>query len=511
MGYPELDQDESIILETRNVKYKSISLDAILTNKRIILIDNKKEVIPPQDISLSSIRIVEMGENAIRDPFLLLILRTVSGEKRQMVITFPRQAGGDRRRECNEWVKKLDTLRPAPVADSVPEDLPVLAEEPEKKPEVSLPARTVIPETRPVKKKIEIARPLSKIIEKAPISPIPVETSTLPSGTFCTRCGNRVPLNSTFCNHCGTPIVHVPEKAAAPQPAVHQVQVPPTQPVSPAAERQNRPIEQIIHSIEPLIEDSVPRTHSGPLVRKNVPEQKAESPEPVPPAPEPPKESAPEVIWPVLSKTESPIAPAKEPEPAPAPAAPQPAAPEPLTPAPPPVPEGNKPDYRTIGIIAAVIIAIIIGIILLSGFTTGPTGVPQENTTAMKVTSVATTVPSPKPTTPIIQVTTLGTPATPTVMVPQSGVWVRVTYSGTYTGTIGIPGDVHQSTDSGDRFYQLSTVNGTVLVSVQKTDGSLEKLAVAIYKNGVLVKEDSTIAPKGIVDVQFDLKTVSSA
>jgi hypothetical protein len=47
MGYPELDQDESIILETRNVKFKSISLDAILTDKRIILIDSKKNVMPP--------------------------------------------------------------------------------------------------------------------------------------------------------------------------------------------------------------------------------------------------------------------------------------------------------------------------------------------------------------------------------------------------------------------------------------------------------------------------------
>ena len=291
MGYPELDQDESIILETRNVKFKSISLDAILTNKRIILIDNKKNVLPPQDIPLASIRIVEMGENAIRDPFLLLILSTVTGEKRQLVITFSRLAGAERKRECNEWVKKLDSLRETMIPDSYPADIPVLAEEPEIPPEVPAPApapapaptRTVIAGTRPVKKKIEISRPLSKIIEKSPVSPVPVETSSLPSGTFCSRCGNRVPLNSTFCNHCGTPIVHVPEKAAAPQPAAPSVKVTIQPPVSSPAEQQNRPIDRVIHSIEPLIEDSVPRTQSAPLVQKNSPEHKAEPPLPVPP------------------------------------------------------------------------------------------------------------------------------------------------------------------------------------------------------------------------------------
>ena len=73
-----------------------------------------------------------------------------------------------------------------------------------------------------------------------------------------------------------------------------------------------------------------------------------------------------------------------------------------------------------------------------------------------------------------------------------------------------MPNDLHASTDSGDRFYQISTTNGTVAVSLKKTDGSSDKLNVEIYKNGVLVKQASTIAPKGELEFQFDLKTVSS-
>jgi hypothetical protein len=495
MGYPELDQDESIILETRNVKFKSISLDAILTNKRIILIDSKKDVNPPQEVSLASIRIVEMGENAIRDPFLLLILSTIAGEKRQMVITFSRQPGAERRRECNEWVKKLESLRPAPVPDFVPADLPVQAGEPLKKPEVSPPAQAVVPGTRPVKKKIEIARPLSKIIEKTPVSPVPIETSSLPSGTFCSRCGNRVPLRSTFCNHCGTPIIHVPEQAGAPQPAVPQVQVPLPPPVGSAAERQSRPIEQIIHSIEPLIEDSVPRTRPAPLLQKNAPEQKAE-----PTAPEPPQESTPHVLWPVLSTSESPMAPAKEPAPA---------GPESPPPPPGPAPEESKTDYRAIGILVVAIIAIIIGIVLLVNFTSGPSGGPGQNVTTPAVTSLATSLPTPKPKTPNTPlVTTLVTPAPTQLMIPPTGVWVRVTYPGTFTGSIGTPGDQREVTDSGDRFYQIATTNGTVTAFLQKKDGSADKIVLEVYKNGVMVKQDSTVAPKGIVEIQFDLRTI---
>ncbi|MDD1696288.1 MAG: zinc-ribbon domain-containing protein [Methanoregula sp.] len=504
MGYPELDQDESIILETRNVKFKSISLDAILTNKRIILIDSKKNAIPPQDIPISSIRIVEMGENAIRDPFLLLILSSATGEKRQMVITFSRQAGAERRRECNEWVKQLDSLKAAMGPDVAPPDVPVQAEEPEK-PETSSPTRTVVASSRPVKKKIEIARPLSKIIEKTPASPVPIETSSLPSGSFCSRCGNRVPLKSTFCNHCGTPIVHVPEKAGAPQPAVPQVQVPLPPPISPASEKQGRPIEQIIHSIEPLIEDSVPRTQPSPRIEKSVPEPKAEPVAPSPPVPEPSKEPVSDVVWPVLSSAGSPMAPATEPV-APAPESPPPS--------PAPVPGGSdpgKPNYRTIGIIAAGVIVLIIGIVLLTSFNPGPGSGTGVNVTTPAITTPATTIPTTNPVTTRTPVVTQGTPAPTQVTIPPTGVWVRVTYPNTFTGSVGTPGDLRAITDSGDRFYQVSTTNGTVAVSLQKTDGSADRLAVEIYKNGVKVKQDSTATPKGVVDIQFDLKTIPTS
>ena len=93
MGYPELDRDESIILEAKNDKFKSISFDARLTTRRIILIDSRTNIIPPQEILLATIWKVEAGENAIRDHLLTLTVVNNAGEKDQIVLTFPRLAG----------------------------------------------------------------------------------------------------------------------------------------------------------------------------------------------------------------------------------------------------------------------------------------------------------------------------------------------------------------------------------------------------------------------------------
>ncbi|HJX55896.1 MAG TPA: zinc-ribbon domain-containing protein, partial [Methanoregula sp.] len=309
MGYPELDRDESIILEAKNVKFKSISFDARLTSRRIILIDSRKNIIPPQEILLATMWKVEAGENAIRDHLLTLIVVNNAGEKDQIVLTFPRLAGAERKRECNDWARKLQALiHPTPA-----EPERAIREGPGQEPEKHKPERDTA-HRHPVKKKIEIARPLSKITEPARhhVPPAaPVETSSLPSGVFCSRCGNRVPMESTFCNHCGTPVRQQAEPAPARPAEVPQVQVPaPLQPQIPLpppagspAEHQDRPIEQIIHSIEPLIEDSVPRSQPTPLVKKRAPQivsepVQPESP-PAPVVPESPAETPPAVVWPV--------------------------------------------------------------------------------------------------------------------------------------------------------------------------------------------------------------------
>ena len=540
MGYPELDRDESIILETRNIKFKSISFDAILTNKRIILTDSKKNVIPSQDIALSTIRNVEAGENAIRDHFLILAIITDTGEKHQTVLTFVRQAGGERKRECSEWAKKLKSLIPASIGETTPANIPVSFEEPTIKGEVQTSAQGGATTTRPAKKKIETALPLGKITEKPPVAPIPKETSSLPSGSFCSRCGNRVPTKSTFCNHCGSPMKHPSERTSASMPVITRVPVPPptpqpvvtetqvsvpppaaqpvitrvpvpppapqpvvteTQvPVPPSAgstgEHQSSQIDRIIHSIEPLIEDSVPRTQqSTPIVQKHDYQQKSE-----PAAPEPQTAAPSQVLWPVLPNAESPVASAQESK-----------AGEPDSPPPQPVPEpaGKKPNYLAIVILIIAILPILAGLVIVANIMSGPSGGPA---TTIPVTTVATTLPTP-PTQSILTpaVTSTITPGPTQLMVPPNGVWVRASYPGNYIGLIGTPGNQLEVSGTGDKFYPISTSDGIVAAALQKKDGSGEKIILEVYKNGVMLKRESSVTPKGIVEIQLDLKTLPGA
>ena len=202
MSYPELYSDERVVLQAQNVKVKSVLFEVVLTTRRLVLIDTKKNSIPPQEINLATLKDVELGENAIRDPTITISIITISGNTRQMVLTFSKTSGGERRRECDEWVRALRQNITSTVYHPVsqtpaprePEPAPV-AHPPAAQPPAQAPHRIEATNPPPPKKRIEIARPMKKIVEAAPAMPVPVETSSLPTGFFCNRCGNRVPPN----------------------------------------------------------------------------------------------------------------------------------------------------------------------------------------------------------------------------------------------------------------------------------------------------------------------------
>jgi hypothetical protein len=192
MDYPELDPDESIILQSRNVKFKSISFDVVLTGKRIHLTGNKNKIIPSHDIILATLRNVETGENAIRDHFLILSLITDAGEKHQVVLTFAKQAGAERKRECHEWAKKLNYLIPPSTPVIAPFTGPAVDKEQATKREVPRPPQEAAISTHPARKKREIISLNRPVIEKSPgNSKSRATPSHLFPPIFCSGCGNR--------------------------------------------------------------------------------------------------------------------------------------------------------------------------------------------------------------------------------------------------------------------------------------------------------------------------------
>jgi hypothetical protein len=474
MGYPDLKSDESIVLTAQHVKVKSVPFELVLTNRRLIIIDSEKNVVPTQQIQLFTIRNVMASENAIRDPVITLTILTDTADTREMALTFVRQTAGERRREADEWVKSLRryiALSAAQPAD-MGMDTPAPAE-----------TRQEHAGATGIKKKIEIAGPIKKImVDTSHMPPRPIETTSLPEGSFCGRCGNRIPPGSTFCNRCGTKVTSpadvVPAPVTVPQAA--------TAPVATAGsgDRKGRPLEEIIHSIEPLIADSVPRTETAAA----IPE----------PAAAPPAEAAPATPADAFAAAAAAVA-----------ATGQDAPNIPPVPPLPPVPAAPRKKSRKI--LAAAIIIIVILAVVAGGFVVMST---LHKTTV--VTPVVTTVPTtaiPTPTAtptavPVTVVTTAAVPTTPQVLIPQTGVWAEITYDKTYTGVVGAPGNQQQVTDTGDHFYRIPTTSdGGVALSVQKSDGSGDLMKATVYNNGAVVKTSSVTGPYGSIDMQISFAT----
>jgi len=248
MDNPVLQGDEQILIRTQGVHVKSISFDAILTNKRIILVDRLKNILPPKEIPLATIQSIEGGENAIRDLVITLGVITKTGGTRQMVLTFSREGGGNRIKERDEWVQQIRAHLTPTFEQVIRKVIPGIEAPPAGLNKTILQpfgqaAESPVSPPQP----IEVSPSVKKIVENPPESwkaPAPVPETIL--GTYCTRCGTKVPDESDFCNKCGTRIVRSEE---IPQVQVSAADLLPTAP-------KERPLDHDSRVIEPLIEKS---------------------------------------------------------------------------------------------------------------------------------------------------------------------------------------------------------------------------------------------------------------
>ncbi len=165
-------------------------------------------------------------------------------------------------------------------------------------------------------------------------------------------------------------------------------------------------------------------------------------------------------------------------------------------------------------IVVVVVIALAAGAYLFvpSLFGKGETPLPPVTPVS---TAALTTVPTPVPTTvatPAVTtaatapVTTSST-ATPQLLIPKTGVWIRVKYEGSFSGSAGAPGRFTTITGTGDTVRQLSVKNEIVSATIEKQDNTGRKLTVEIYDEGKLITSGSVTAPKGTVNINADLKT----
>ncbi|MDD1684705.1 MAG: zinc-ribbon domain-containing protein [Methanoregula sp.] len=512
MGDPELRSDEKVLVRTQGVYVKSIPFEGILTNKRIILIDRAKNLLPPKEIPLVTIKEIEPGENAIRDQIITLSVMAKTGETRQMILTFSRQAGGNRKKERDEWARIIKDNASAPfdqvIRKVIPGSEPVPRRaEPATGQRYEIVQPPVQPATfpadsRPAGTPMEAISPVRRsgtTSPAAPLQPSPAvrqfDASLLGTSIFCSKCGNKVPAESVFCNRCGSPIAQTTPVSAPVQP--------PTAPTSIRAPA-FRPIDREIQSIEPLIERSTVKIPADAL------------------RPEPAKTSlTPSFAWDEEAEEEPGAMSASASSPQTTKAAgkgflPQIFSEKPAFPAsgeypddtpPPPKPPksaGFLPGKNTLltlgGIVVVIVIIAAAALFVYPMLTSGGTILGPGDVT-------------PTPTSSTINPSgTIVFKETPAPAIPPTGVYVRVSYLGGFKGSYGIPDAITTVPgNSGDRVWEVENANGTVQASFEKLDGSSHELLVEIYRDGKALTQGTTTVGHGSVTLSVDTITGTAA
>jgi hypothetical protein len=473
---PELRGDEHILIRTQGIHVKSISFEAILTNKRIILIDRIKNLLPPKEIPLVTIQSIDPGENAIRDLVITLGVITKSGGTRQMVLTFARDGGGNRVKERDEWVNQIKVHITPSFEQFMKKVIPGIDLENQEKP-----ASQVV--NSPVQSH-ELTRSLKKIVET-----VPAKETIL--GTYCTRCGTRVPDESDFCTKCGARILALP--AGTQEPA----RAPFTSVPEPAIQNES-PIENAIRTFEPLATKTpVAQPQDNPSGA--IPRPVMYTPESgVPPS------SEPELMFQPNAASESSKAPLAEKR-SPKLFSPKDLSPTPLVPSsmpnavsPPPKKPSNRKKIILAGIIVIIIIAVVAVVVL------------PKMTSLGSHSSAVSTVAVPTTGIPVTTSATVSSSNTPVavatrapVTVPTTGVYVTVDYLGGFEGSYNVDGVTTNVTpNSGAQSYLIDNATGTITATFQKEDDTTtHPLTVGIYNNGNQLASNATSAAFGKITV----------
>jgi len=386
MGNPYLNRDESIILTTHNVIFNTVVTEVIFTNQRLILFDSRHAQFRYQTIPLATIETVIFREDSQGNPVIFLSISPMTPDSppQSKELTFSRQTTGDRKQECDEWVKQLKeqiaSVRRQELASSQPHsehETDIIFDDISTNGAGRVPAGSTLPETR--------AEPFE------PIMTLPLKSIEADAGSTAGSPGSAIPAA----------------------------------PVSEGS----------------LAQDSAETTQKGPL----------------------------------SSRFHQ-----------------QPA----------------QPDRSKLIAVTAitVILAIVGGAFIYSTILQGNAGELSVPLGTPAITPAITMIPTPTvPQTPAPQITLVPTPQ-PTVMMPDTGVWVKVYYAGNFTGRIGTSGDLKQVTGSGEKYYQIPMTEGIVEVLLRKEDGTGNVLTVEVYQNGRMVTRSTKATPFGEIDIREMLK-----
>jgi hypothetical protein len=571
MAGPYMKSGESIILTTDRVMIDDIEYDLILTSQRLALVDSGHTSEEPQVVPFATILSVKGGITPAREPFITLTVIDPVGleDSRTIDLVFSQQPYEDRAAECDRWVQKLIEnivsvrQEPAPAGKQA---APVKSrgmnptvrrfEAPEMpRPHSEVARKSQGPSGELLSAMQKTAWDTQENLPEAPAGQTSPEREGYPeTGTPAPAPAAEEEGTSPMPGEPVTGPGSPAESAGAispPTPGQGSTGVPVRDEDLPKTdERTDQAVVPAIPSEELVLvatgevqKDTVPvppdeRTdekglqgtekeplpaRTGARARKPARKKKKSSPAPAKTTAQP--ESSPGYAYPALSdpddrgdvlREEPARLPADTPGQANVPGISPPGRGEQVglpdrvvfpvlspaipdtTPETPPVvqtpagqPPAPQPEKIPVRVLAAVaiILLIIIGAAAITLFS--PAGNPIG------------------PSHPVITPTLTPLPVTiiPAIVIPSEGVWVGVSYNGTYLGKYGNPGGLIEVRGTGEQFYPIKDSNGLVQASFTKQDYYGDTLIVGVYNNGTMVRQFTTSAPGGTITLLVNSTT----
>lgn len=529
MSVPYLDRGETIILTTHRVSVGNTEYDALLTTKRLILMDRRYTRFEPRMILFPAIVSVKAGRIPAGEPAIVLTLEQpsdISGSERANII-FLQEPGEDRTPEREQWVKELIALVIASREQGIRNQISTSSKKSGVQPSVR---RWVAPDTptpHTTHESPTLSHPEPEVIAEGP-DPMEffLETKN-PEWDTLSKSEEQGTLESS-------PVIPSQEKPILPQeppkwpkirPSVGSVFLPDEpvhedfrgvekQPPFPPAKKIPDPVtaESFARIITTAAEPFHVKKDDPPEHSPIEPEQVDEVAVPVVDEPDvlplsgngdslkktPLEPDVRESAWPSIQSSGGKSVAVPD-APAPGTLRELPGTYTPDIPVlinrnadeiPPAESKSPTQNYRAIaGILFILALLVIFGSVAVI-FHLLPV---QENT--LPLATITPAIPSGS----------IG--AADSSVSSQEGIEVRVEYPGSFFGTVGNPGYLQPVSGTGNRTIPILPLTSIVQVTIQKQDNTGNVLTVEICNNQTSLIKKSVSAPKGSINLLIDVDT----
>jgi len=143
--------------------------------------------------------------------------------------------------------------------------------------------------------------------------------------------------------------------------------------------------------------------------------------------------------------------------------------------------------------IVVLVVLSLVGIVVLSGCVGQQT--PPQTTTVPTGSKTPTQAPGNLTVKPTKQVT-----------IPVTGVVVKVSYLGGFSGTYGANNVMTKVQNSGDKVYEITNATGDISATFKKEDGSTKhEITVELFKDGKSVVSAKNSTPFGVASINYKI------